>query len=877
MKCAYCGKKMSNGMSVCPHCGQPTDIDEFDNTETGSSSGFSNMDFDEDPVRVIKTRNKNSGKMIPALVTLCLVLAGITAAMFILANRAPQLAPLPVFAAPTGHSERIDEGRGILLNELLIIPEQSISRQQLEKLIEPLGGVPVAYMPEINQYQVRFNTDTQADLDRCRATLDEKEEIFRADYNLLYSVPSQGTHDEVLSIPAGSGEKIGVLGEWIPKEAGLLKTIFLPSLTCRTEEELTAAGYDSDFFSKSWRASVQQLSKGREVTAASAFCYEFQDDGTVYSVTTAAALRCQLASLVKSGLSWIAIPLCGPKWNNDKLLEQESAQMDLLISALENYNHAFMFCISQSGTDWFPRVLTGSEKTNQHTLAVNTCGTADCNVLDLTGMNTPVYTSTGILTYSDFCEVCEDPSNAVLSAAAYMAGKPIPQENMNRAYILSEITSCSEAITADPEGTVRCVYEGSNQNNQFSEDLKAVSLQITDGVTGLPVGNASVEWVPDNQRALTNSEGRILLVTENGQGTVRVSADGYTVQEQLTVSSNTGSVSLMPADWMNRTGTVRFEVQDRDEQAPGGLTVTMKDAESGEIRLVRKTGYTDRLNMYPGTYEMIFTAYNRTTVTVHTVSVTTGEETTLPPVFLSIPSDISGTVSGMIRDAMTGDSLPDVTLSFYDGIGASETGRPAAKITNQGNGQYSVLLPAGEYTMFVSKDGYKTASTTVHSRGEATLDRQNCTITPLVPEGQIRIVLEWGMAPRDLDSHLFNKSQQIHVFFSAKNAQKGGREVVNLDVDDTDGEGPETTTILQQLPGKYAFMIHDYTNRENYNSNAMAASGAKVTVYVGNDNPIVYTVPNQKGIVWEVFTLENGRISSSNRIISESEWNELCR
>ena len=328
---------------------------------------------------------------------------------------------------------------------------------------------------------------------------------------------------------------------------------------------------------------------------------------------------------------------------------------------------------------------------------------------------------------------------------------------------------------------------------------------------------------------------------------------------------------------MNRTGTVRFEVQDRDEQAPGGLTVTMKDAESGEIRLVRKTGYTDRLNMYPGTYEMIFTAYNRTAVTVHTVSVTTGEETTLQPVFLSIPSDISGTVSGMIRDAMTGDSLPDVTLSFYDGIGASETGRPAAKITNQGNGQYSVLLPAGEYTMFVSKDGYKTASTTVHSRGEATLDRQNCTITPLVPEGQIRIVLEWGMAPRDLDSHLFNKSQQIHVFFSAKNAQKGGREVVNLDVDDTDGEGPETTTILQQLPGKYAFMIHDYTNRENYNSNAMAASGAKVTVYVGNDNPIVYTVPNQKGIVWEVFTLENGRISSSNRIISESEWNELCR
>ena len=115
------------------------------------------------------------------------------------------------------------------------------------------------------------------------------------------------------------------------------------------------------------------------------------------------------------------------------------------------------------------------------------------------------------------------------------------------------------------------------------------------------------------------------------------------------------------------------------------------------------------------------------------------------------------------------------------------------------------------------------------------------------------------------------KTSGIHVSYQSKEAFVNSYKVVNLDVDDTTSYGPETTTITQQLPGKFTFYVQDFTNRMLNTSTALANSGAIVTVYIGNQQPTVFHVPNQSGTLWEVFSLENGVILPSNTMSYHSD------
>lgn len=52
----------------------------------------------------------------------------------------------------------------------------------------------------------------------------------------------------------------------------------------------------------------------------------------------------------------------------------------------------------------------------------------------------------------------------------------------------------------------------------------------------------------------------------------------------------------------------------------------------------------------------------------------------------------------------------------------------------------------------------------------------------------------------------------------------------------------------------------------------MSVSGAQVKLYfAGQDEPLVFNVPNQPGTVWTVSTMENGRITPINEMSFEEE------
>jgi hypothetical protein len=130
----------------------------------------------------------------------------------------------------------------------------------------------------------------------------------------------------------------------------------------------------------------------------------------------------------------------------------------------------------------------------------------------------------------------------------------------------------------------------------------------------------------------------------------------------------------------------------------------------------------------------------------------------------------------------------------------------------------------------------------------------------------VRIVLRWGEAPLDLDSHLVGPmggadKERFHVYFLQRDCYKRGEtlSMVDLDHDDSTSYGPEIMTIRVFVAhDDYFFYVHDYTNRELAGNAALAKSGATVNVYRGAGNTPIgsYVIdPSSSGTVWNVFKL----------------------
>jgi len=131
-------------------------------------------------------------------------------------------------------------------------------------------------------------------------------------------------------------------------------------------------------------------------------------------------------------------------------------------------------------------------------------------------------------------------------------------------------------------------------------------------------------------------------------------------------------------------------------------------------------------------------------------------------------------------------------------------------------------------------------------------------ISPGMKEGQVRIVLTWGQQPKDLDAHLegpLPEGKRFHISYQDKGDLKS-QQFVSLDADAQDGEGPETITVLGVLPGTYRYYVHDYSDRNNPQSTALATSGAEVKVYQGGQSQTFRAGHNMAGNLWDVCTIE---------------------
>lgn len=151
--------------------------------------------------------------------------------------------------------------------------------------------------------------------------------------------------------------------------------------------------------------------------------------------------------------------------------------------------------------------------------------------------------------------------------------------------------------------------------------------------------------------------------------------------------------------------------------------------------------------------------------------------------------------------------------------------------------------------------GYATVKAEVRFMAESVFFNR-FSVSKALPPGKLRVVLDWGDRPTDLDAHLVREGE-YHISFREMRAYK---DLAMLDRDDRDGFGPETVTIARLDPqASYRFFVEDYTR-----SGRLKDSKAHVRVYTEQGLVKTFVVPaGISGNTWSVFELRGGSFVQS--------------
>lgn len=198
-----------------------------------------------------------------------------------------------------------------------------------------------------------------------------------------------------------------------------------------------------------------------------------------------------------------------------------------------------------------------------------------------------------------------------------------------------------------------------------------------------------------------------------------------------------------------------------------------------------------------------------------------------------------------------------------------KNGEQSATATTNAQGQAvlnAAFADSADALLIVKKPGYSNLVVKCPCAG------MTYALSPVMTNlDGMRIVLNWGATPEDLDSHI--AFPHNHIYFS----NMEGTDAL-LDVDDTTSYGPETITLSRKHDGeKYVYAVHDFSNGDQTRSSMLSNSGAKVFVYVGQTLIRTYYVPTNKvGNLWTVFAVtEAGEFQDFNSIKNVASHDRL--
>jgi hypothetical protein len=275
-------------------------------------------------------------------------------------------------------------------------------------------------------------------------------------------------------------------------------------------------------------------------------------------------------------------------------------------------------------------------------------------------------------------------------------------------------------------------------------------------------------------------------------------------------------------------------------------------------------------------YKIKFTKEGYLPAEYYNISVGLFENIILETV-LQIDENYSGNgdISGTIKNALTGLGVEGARLYLRKGINVISGSYLETTLTdNSGYYQFSDI-EAGNYTIETSKSGYNKTYFSAICLGNSNNGNQDATISPVLNQEEIRIVLTWGVFPYDLDSHLtgpLSDGERFHMYYPLAGNSSPWPSVVNLDLDDVWSYGPETTTLYEQISGIYRFSVHDFSNLSSTYSFELSNSSAQVRVYSSSGLLASFNIPpNKEGTLWTVFEMSNGIITAINDLSYASD------
>lgn len=213
--------------------------------------------------------------------------------------------------------------------------------------------------------------------------------------------------------------------------------------------------------------------------------------------------------------------------------------------------------------------------------------------------------------------------------------------------------------------------------------------------------------------------------------------------------------------------------------------------------------------------------------------------------------------SGRITDVQE-VGMANVNLSFKN----DDLDEPITTTTDK-YGYYYVDAPAGEYEGTISGNNVVTTNMYPYTTTNTFMTSQNETAIATAASSELKIVLNWGKLPYDVDSHLVgldSVGNPFHIFYGDRVAyDEDEKSWIDLDWDDTNSYGPETTTFRQLKDGQYIFYLHNYSGNMNYDEDynkvdsTLKNSQATIEVFKGDNKEADATIDFDK--------LEEGNVS----------------
>jgi len=281
-------------------------------------------------------------------------------------------------------------------------------------------------------------------------------------------------------------------------------------------------------------------------------------------------------------------------------------------------------------------------------------------------------------------------------------------------------------------------------------------------------------------------------------------------------------------------------------------------------------------------------------LTMRELLETDGETINLETVRLLPDNCTSGTMSGTITDAVTGDNMSEVNLYYTSGLNKNfKWGEWTffGQTDEKGdwslpNSNYSSSISPGWYTIMSNKSGYYEDYHNAEICGDK--PNQNNSLSSRWNEGEMRIMLKWPITDPvtavDLDAHISipdnDSTGTFHLYYDVDvegctgicdYLVYGAGDNVTLDFDDDNSTAPpgkETITILSGAAtkvrsGTFSYSVHNFTDKDNDTANYktnFSKSRAKVKVFYNDKGTLVrkrFNVPNDNGTLWRVFTFDS--------------------